>query len=67
VGVQGLSPDYKNVTLNEIDIISEGLIGDQIAIIVSPEHATVIKNGYRDEFYHLSEGGSAWILPSSDD
>ena len=59
-------PDYQNITYEQIMSISEGLVGNQVAIIVSPEHATVLKQGYCDKYFLLSEGGSAWILPTSD-
>jgi hypothetical protein len=60
------TPDYQNVTSEQILAISDSLVGNQVAIIVSPEHATVLKQGYRDKHFLLSEGGSAWILPTSD-
>ncbi|WP_444945376.1 T6SS effector amidase Tae4 family protein [Microbulbifer sp. VTAC004] len=57
--------DYTNITHDQFSALSSSLSAGQVAVVVSQDHATVIRSGYSGDNYSiLGVGGSAWILPT---
>ncbi|WP_277948949.1 T6SS effector amidase Tae4 family protein, partial [Pseudoalteromonas piscicida] len=58
------TPDFSNVTVEQLSSLRTSMAPNQVAIGVSPDHATVLTNSYSDKYWGLASGGSVWILPT---